>query len=180
MSWLTPDRPLAQPIDPEDFVRRRTGGTVPLLISGAACLWVLLTRWGVIDFTGGGILWVGANVVAPYVALGIGGFVTLAGLLDRLLGGSYATLLKGLIPLVLGVLVLWPRYAPTGVLIESSEETVRHPDITVGRWVGGRFQGPYQNERILHCRYRSLKGEQQVTFRANRYAQECPFFNWPE
>lgn len=171
MSWFTPDRPSGQPIDPGSLGGRAGGGSVVLILSIIACLWVLLTRWGFLNFIGGGWLWIAANAVAPYAAVGFGALAFATGLIDRLFGGFRETHMgKGLIALALGVLVLWPRYAPTGLHVYTAEETVRRTD----------GSGTPRRERVLHCVYLRLDLKtEQVSYAAGPYGQACPRLNWP-
>ena len=171
MSWFTPDRPSGQPIDPGSLAGRAGGGSVVLIVSILACLWVLLTRWGLLNVVGEGWLWVAANVAVPYAGLGFGAIALVSGLIDRLFGGFRQTPMgKGFLALALGILVLWPRYAPTGLHVYTAQETVRSAD----------ENGAARKERIVHCVYLRLDlGTEEVSFTANPYAQACPRFNWP-
>lgn len=161
MAWHMPDRPEAQPIDPRLFGQGSMSGAVlTLYLSILACVWVLLTRWQVVNYFGPAWLWWAANVIAPYLGLGLGALAMLVGLLDRLFGGYFETHLgKGFVALVLAVLVLWPRYAPTGMLVYSATETLR------------------SKERVLQCVYLRIDGSTEtVTHYTGRF---CPRYNWP-
>lgn len=161
MAWHMPDRPESQPIDASALGRGSMSGAVlALYVSMIGCFWVLLTRWQVVNDVAPAWLWWAANVIAPYLGLGLGALAMLIGLLDRLFGGYFEThLSKGFVALVLAVLVLWPRYAPTGMLVYSAAETLR------------------SKERVLHCVYLRLDGSTEtVTLYTSRV---CPRYNWP-
>ena len=171
MSWFTPDRPSGQPIDPGSLAGRAGGGSVALILSILGSLWVLLTRWGLLNFVGEGWLWLAASAVAPYAGIGFGTLALVSGLIDRLFGGFRQTHMgKGFLALALGILVLWPRYAPTGLHVYTAQETVRRAD----------ENGAARKERIVHCVYLRLDlATEQVSYTAGTQAHACPRFNWP-
>lgn len=165
MAWYTPDRPEERPLDPSVLGHRSlSGAVVSMVLCAIACAWILAVRWNLIDLFGPPWLWAAANLIAPYAGLALGGMAVLAGILDRLFGGFFEThLAKGFVALVLAVLVLWPRYAPTGMLVYATTETSR----------GG--------VRTAHCVYLRLDGgTEDVKFATARSAPFCPRFNRPE
>lgn len=164
MAWHTPDRPEEHPIDPRALGYRKISAVVvAMIVSALACAWVLAVRWDVLEYSGPPWLWIGANAVAPYAGLALGGLAALAGLLDKLFGGYFETHLgKGLAALVLAVLVLWPRYAPSGVLVYSTTETLRGEG------------------RVLLCVYLRLDADtEEVMVTGAPRGRVCPRFNWP-
>lgn len=178
MAWQMPERPIAPSAEPGKPTIPRTGATILLLIAMAACVWVLAVSSGLIAAPGGGWAWIGAAVVAPYVAAGFGGFMALAGLLDRLMtraGGPNIRL--GAAAAALGFLVLWPRYLPTGILTGASDETVRMAT-DMDRTANGEFAFRYVNQRVLSCRYITFRGARKERYAAGRPGQQCERWHW--
>lgn len=178
MAWQTPRRPAVRSTMPGKPTIPRTGATLLLLIAMAACVWVLAVSSGLIAGPGGGWAWIGAALVAPYLAAGFGGFMALAGLLDRLAtraGGPNIRL--GAAAVALGFLVLWPRYLPTGILTGASDETVRRA-ADMERAANGEFMFRYVNQRVLSCRYLTFHGWREERYGASRPGQQCERWHW--
>lgn len=179
MAWQTPERSVAPSAAPQKPAIPRTGAVILLFIAMAACLWVLLVGIGVMPAPGGGWAWIAAAVAAPYLAAGFGGFLALAGLLDRLVSKAGAPNIRlGVAAVLLGFLVLWPRYLPTGILTGASDETVRMATDMVRR-PDGEFVFRYVDQRVLKCRYLTFRGAREERYAASRPGQECERWHWP-
>lgn len=180
MAWQTPDRPTGKPLDRELLQRRPGGSGIVLTPLLAACIWVLLVQWGLITPPNGGWLWLAAVLVAPYASVALGLVMVLAGAIDRLLiGPGYGALRMGALAVLLGALVLWPRYGPTGVLIHEKEEIVTAPVTGSGRWVRGQYVMDYAKERVLRCRYWTFSGQRRVSYPPTNQTPTCEQFYWP-
>jgi len=84
--------------------------------------------------------------------------------------------LVGAASLALSLLVLAPRYLPSGVLIDESEEVADLHVPGSERWENGRFVGDTAPQRVLHCTYITFRGLRWYNGRATRQFPNCSYF----
>lgn len=161
------------------------------------CLWVLLSDLGGPLAPRGGLFWMFSTIAAPWILLGAGLYLLVnAGVryglhraarehrrAQKALGISLPApgfireyVLVGAASLVLSLLIVAPRYLPSGVLISESEEAAILPVHGSQRWENGKFVRDTAPGRILHCTYITFRGLRWYNGPADQQIPACPYF----
>jgi hypothetical protein len=160
------------------------------------CLWVLLARFGLVPPVPG-LLWWGANAVAPWWLLAV------ALLTFSRAGWGYASHrlnpeiqrieeeenrrvpaprlvrergLVGIAALLLAAAVLVPRQTPDGVLIWESSAIERQTVMGTIRQEEGKMMQDYADQRVWTCRYLTVNGISTRVHVASRGFPYCSYF----
>ena len=161
------------------------------------CLWLLLSDLGGPLAPRGGLMWMFSAIAAPWILLGASLILLVnAGVryvmhravrehrrTERVLGISLPApgfireyVLVGTASLVLSLLIIAPRYLPSGVLIHESEEVANVHVPGSDRWENGKFVSDTAPGRVLHCTYITFKGLRWYNGPADRQFPVCSYF----
>ena len=167
-----------------------------VLLPALGCLWVVLAGFGWVPPVPG-LLWWGANAVAPWWLLGAAALVLFGA------GWRYALHrhhpqtrrteqatgrrmpmprlvrergLVGIAALLLAAAVLVPRQTPDGVLIWESSAIERQPVMGTLRKEEDQMMLDYAEQRVWTCRYLMVNGLSTRVHVASRAFPYCTYF----
>jgi len=167
-----------------------------VLLPALGCLWVVLAGFGWVPPVPG-LLWWGANAVAPWWLLGAAALILFGAgwryVLHRHNPQTRRTEqatgrrmpiprlvrergLVGIAALLLAAAVLVPRQTPDGVLIWESSAIERQPVMGTLRKEEDQMLLDYAEQRVWTCRYLTVNGLSTRVHVASRAFPYCTYF----
>ena len=167
-----------------------------VLLPALGCLWVLLAGFGWVP-PSPGLLWWGANAVAPWWLLGAAALVLFGAGWRYVLHRHHPQTrrteqatgrrmpmprlvrergLVGIAALLLAAAVLVPRQTPDGVLLWESSAIERQPVMGTLRKEEDQMMLDYAEQRVWTCRYLTVNGLSTRVHVASRAFPYCTYF----